>query len=269
MTTLHSLRANTLAPLVRQCRPLRRHAPQAPTRHLRPFVSPSWPVPAPQTLSASRTLPYASGKLFAIVADVGSYSSFLPYCSSAAVTAWSRPDRDGRSWPREAEMRVGWGGVEERVASSVYCVPDRIVEAVSGAARTTIPEADLPHYPPAAERSSAARDEELFRHLLTTWTLKSFPYKPPPPDCSNPQEASAAHTTPREQTEVHLAIEFQFANPLYAALSKAAAPRVAGIMIEAFERRAAELLGAVEDRGAAGKGKDSALEGVLSRGERP
>lgn len=46
----------------------------------------------------------------------------------------------------------------------------------------------------------------------------------------------------REQTEVHLSLEFQFSNPIYAALSKAVAPKIAGVMIEAFEVRARKLL---------------------------
>lgn len=41
----------------------------------------------------------------------------------------------------------------------------------------------------------------------------------------------------QERTEVNLVIEFQFSNPLYAALSSAAAPKVADKMIEAFENR--------------------------------
>jgi coenzyme Q-binding protein COQ10 len=38
-------------------------------------------------------------------------------------------------------------------------------------------------------------------------------------------------------TDVNLVIEYQFANPVYAALSAAAAPKVAEKMIEAFENR--------------------------------
>ena len=41
----------------------------------------------------------------------------------------------------------------------------------------------------------------------------------------------------QEKTEVSLSIEYQFANPMYAALSSAAAPKVAEKMIEAFEKR--------------------------------
>ena len=41
----------------------------------------------------------------------------------------------------------------------------------------------------------------------------------------------------QEKTEVSLSIEYEFANPMYAALSSAAAPRVTEKMIEAFEKR--------------------------------
>jgi coenzyme Q-binding protein COQ10 len=39
-----------------------------------------------------------------------------------------------------------------------------------------------------------------------------------------------------------LTLDFQFSNPIYAAVSKAVAPKVAGKMIEAFEVRARRLL---------------------------
>lgn len=64
-------------------------------------------------------------------------------------------------------------------------------------------------------------------------------YKPPPAGDPRTEEAELPA---RDQTEVHLSIEFQFANPIYAALSKAVAPKVAGVMIEAFEARARKVL---------------------------
>ena len=45
------------------------------------------------------------------------------------------------------------------------------------------------------------------------------------------------------RTEVSLTIEVRFASAMYSALSQAAAPKVAGMMVEAFERRAREMLG--------------------------
>lgn len=44
-----------------------------------------------------------------------------------------------------------------------------------------------------------------------------------------------------------LHIEFQFKNPVYAALSGTIAPKMAGVVVEAFERRAKELLEKGED----------------------
>ena len=65
-------------------------------------------------------------------------------------------------------------------------------------------------------------------------------------------------------------IEVRFANAMYAALSKAAAPKVAGIMIDAFEKRARDLLGeeqgGSEEEGMGSKGRgsrDSSLEGEI------
>src|SRR5690625_280403 len=55
-----------------------------------------------QQLTADRTLPYPSGPLYELIADVDSYDRFVPYCSSSRVTQWSAPDpRDanGRRWP--------------------------------------------------------------------------------------------------------------------------------------------------------------------------
>ena len=45
-----------------------------------------------------------------------------------------------------------------------------------------------------------------------------------------------------EQTQVSLAVEFAFANPMYAALSGGVAPKVAEFMIKAFEKRVQQVL---------------------------
>lgn len=42
---------------------------------------------------------------------------------------------------------------------------------------------------------------------------------------------------------MNLFIEVRFASAVYSALSQAAAPKVAGMMVEAFEKRAVEVLG--------------------------
>ncbi len=60
-------------------------------------------------------------------------------------------------------------------------------------------------------------------------------------------------------------LEVRFASAVYSALSQAAAPKVAGMMIEAFEKRAGVVLG--EGHGGESEAEEdaeerSALEGV-------
>jgi coenzyme Q-binding protein COQ10 len=195
------------------------------------------------SLSETRILPYKYTSLYNLIADVDSYSSFLPYCQESKVTEWSAKDKDGKTWPAKADLIVGWGGYEEKFTSRLFCVPNSVVEALGGDAQTTLSRDDLNHYSSTFETPTAFN---IFKNLSTKWTVKPFHYKPP---SGRPQTDNAVHSA-RDQTEVHLGIEFQFSNPLYAGLSKAVAPKVAGVMIEAFERRARKLLdspGAGED----------------------
>ncbi|KAH7318749.1 dehydrase and lipid transport-domain-containing protein [Stachybotrys elegans] len=162
-----------------------------------------------QTLTATRTLPYAREPLYELIADVDSYSRFVPYCSISRVTQWSPPDAQGRRWPSVADLHVGWGGFNEVFTSQLRCVPGESVEAVSG--------------------DDATASSAVFKSLVTRWTVR--------PVTSNRPSSSPA-------TEVHLSIKYQFVNPLYAAVSAAVSDKVAGLMIEAFEKRAQEKLGA-------------------------
>ncbi|KAB8304701.1 hypothetical protein EYC80_004063 [Monilinia laxa] len=213
-----------------------------PTSAIRPLVPQTQrtfitlPGSEPQTLIEKRILPYKSSSLYSLIADVDSYSTFVPYCTSSRVTKWSAPDSDGNKWPAEADLTVGWAGVEETFTSKLLCVPGTIVEALGGDAVTSIPESKLPHHSETYHTPATANG--IFQSLNTRWSLKPFHYQPP---TGQPQTDKTEHAA-REQTEVHLTIEFQFANPLYTALSKAVAPQVAPKMIEAFELRARKLL---------------------------
>lgn len=147
---------------------------------------------------------------------------------------------------------------------------------MAGDAEPTIPRSRLPHYydeDPERRHDAGGEDADdrsagnrsIFTSLLTRWTFKEFPFKPAPPDGTSPQEGSAsAPSSPR--TEVNLVLEMRFASAVYSALSQAAAPKVAGIMIEAFEKRAAAVLGRghgqEESRAEEDASKRSALEGV-------
>ncbi|KAM3077950.1 Coenzyme Q-binding protein coq10, mitochondrial [Clarireedia jacksonii] len=218
-------------------RSLRRPAPA-----IRSFQTPiqrnfiAIPGTESQTLIETRILPYKSWSLYTIIADVDSYSTFVPFCKSSKVTKWSEPDKNGKKWPAEAYLTVGWGGVEETFTSKLLCVPGTVVEALGGDAVTKIAKSELAHYGDSIDSPAAANS--IFQSLNTKWVLKPFHYKPP----SGQPEADFSEHAPTDQTEVHLTIDFQFANPLYAALSKAVMPQVAPKMIEAFELRARKLL---------------------------
>ncbi len=208
--------------------------PSLRTQARRSFIT--LPGTEAQSLSATRILPYKSSSLYTLIADVDSYSSFVPYCVESKVTRWSDADKNGHRWPSEADLKVGWGGYEETFTSRLFCVPGSVVEALSGDAVTDIPKANLSHH--SATFNTPATANAIFQSLSTRWTVKPFHYKPP---SGQPQTDKTLHPA-RDQTEVHLTLNFQFSNPIYAALSKAVAPKVAGMMIEAFEVRARRLL---------------------------
>lgn len=156
-----------------------------------------------QHLSASRTLPYPPAPLYDLIADVDAYHRFVPYCSRSIVTHWSPPDEHGRRWPAQADLHVGWGGFTEVFTSRLRCVPGVSVEAVS--------------------RDDQSVSSSVFKSLVTRWSLKPC----------------VAH---QPSTEVHLSITYQFTSPVYAAVSAAVSDKVAGVMIEAFEKQAQERL---------------------------
>ena len=183
-----------------------------------------------QTLTASRTLQYPAKVIYDTISDVSSYSAFIPYCQSSIVTKSSAPaSEDGKSYPEEAKLTIGFNSdVSEEFWSRVYCVPDKVVEAVSGLTDTSLTPQEIEHHNPRpAAASDPTRNQSVLTHLATKWVLRSYPYKP-----GEETGESAKH-----MTDVNLVIEYQFANPVYAALSAAAAPKVAEKMIEAFENR--------------------------------
>lgn len=213
--------------------------------HNRTFLT-----PPTQNLAASRTLPYPAPAIYSIIADVPSYSTFLPYCTSSAVTAWSRPDGNGTKWPSEARLTVGWKGFEESFTSRIYCVPGTIVEAVGGTTGTRLKREGLEHYDfdaPAPREAGSG----ILNHLLTRWTVRPVPLQ------AAPSGGARGAASAQDRTEVSLNIEFQFANPVYSAMSGAVADKVAGVMIEAFEKRVKAVLDS--------KGEGIAAEGAVRR----
>jgi coenzyme Q-binding protein COQ10 len=209
---------------------------RGPTRHLRysgAFIAPqcfqsasrrsfiTLPGTEITSLYERRILPYNSASLYTLISDIDSYSTFLPYCQDSKVTKWSAADDNGKIWPAEADLKVGWGGIQETFTSRVFCVPGSIVEALGGNAVSKLPKSDIKHHAPTFNTPGTAGN--IFTSMSTRWTVR-------------PSEST------EDRTEVRLTIDFQFANPIYGALSSAVAPKLASTMIEAFERRAKLLL---------------------------
>lgn len=233
----------TLRPMARSFLQPTNRLPPIYQQHRRTFVSN--PFSGPSTLVASRTLQYPHKVIFDIISDVSSYHHFIPYCVSSEVTKHSNPaPSTGKTYPEEAYLTVGFdNNVSEKFYSRIYCVPDTVVEAVSGNSVTSLKADEIGHHNARPERAQdPSRNETILTHLSTRWTLRPFPYKPPPTSATHPSTTHMNHaeTSPipgQEKTEVSLAIEYEFANPMYGALSSAAAPKVAEKMIEAFEKR--------------------------------
>ncbi|KAK5729861.1 Coenzyme Q-binding protein coq10, mitochondrial [Elasticomyces elasticus] len=203
------------------------------------------PFAGPQTLVATRTLPYPGKAIYDVISDVSNYSKFLPYVQSSTVTKTSQPASNGKTYPEEAKLVIGFNGdVSESFTSRIYCVPETIVEAVSGQTDTGLSEKEIAHH--SARSSNMAEDpsrkDTVLTHLATKWLLKPYPYKPPPasaihPDTTHNNHHETSDLPSEEKCDVTLSVEFAFANPMYAALSSAAAPTVAEKMIDAFEKR--------------------------------
>jgi len=134
-------------------------------------------------------------------------------------------------WPALADLTVGWGPFTQSYTSRVYCVPGSVVEAVSGAAETTIPARTLEGVgydvgsDKARERGAAAG---IFESLVTRWTV-------------HPAPAGAVGVPGTEWTEVILSVQFRFVNPALGFAVGQLADDKLDEMVQAFESRARRL----------------------------
>ncbi|EGO61440.1 hypothetical protein NEUTE1DRAFT_35847 [Neurospora tetrasperma FGSC 2508] len=184
---------------------------------------------APETvLRARRILPYPSAHLYNLIADVSSYSQFLPHCSRSVTKTKTK-------WPARGDLTVGWGPFTESYSSRVYCVPDDgqgvgIVEAVSGNASTNIPATVLQQFGYQSSPSDTTEKMEgLFESLVTRWTVRNVPA---------PKKSQGGEGAGDNWTEVALSVRFKFASPaLGFAVGQLAGQKV-DEMVAAFEERA-------------------------------
>jgi coenzyme Q-binding protein COQ10 len=99
------------------------------------------------------------------------------------------------------------------------------------------------HLGDAGSGSRSGGDNGLLNHLRSKWTIEDLG---------------------RDKTGVTLALEFAFTNPFYAALSGGVAPKVADVMIKAFEQRVVALL---QENPAMAKASLADLDGSMLKRE--
>ncbi|WEW59706.1 Coenzyme Q-binding protein coq10, mitochondrial [Emydomyces testavorans] len=216
-----NLRSSSFAPLLRRSQFTKpSHKPTPILIQSRAFNLPSLSsfahqlsTPTPRTLSATRTLPFPPLRLFRIISAVESYRDFLPFLTASSVTARDRTT----GYPTQAYLTVGYGPLSETFHSKVDCdEASWTVGARSG---------DIAFQQKKGERR---KDEGLFEYLDTIWRLV-------------PLQRGAGGGM--EMTKVDLVVKFRFRNAIHAAMMGAVEDQVAGMMIEAFEKRVMELEG--------------------------
>lgn len=165
-----------------------------------------------RTLTATRTLPYAPQPLFTVIASVDSYSQFLPFLTASTVTA-----RDPTTkYPTTAFLTIGYGPLSETFTSRVDCDPENLVVEARSGARFGVDKKGGQD-----GRDFPGVSEGIFEYLSTRWELVPL---------QNGNE-----------TRVQLKIEFEFRSQFHAAVMGAVEGQMAGVMIEAFEKRMREV----------------------------
>jgi len=159
-----------------------------------------------QTYNTQKVLPYNRQQLYELVADVGSYNKFVPFCTRSKVLSRREPLNDLNipdGFNMDAELTVGFLSFTESYMSKVTCSPYDSVKAV------------------------ASSSTPLFKTLETTWKFE------PVGDASGGKGS----------TLVKYDIAFAFANPIHAVVSAKFFGQVSGLMMRAFEDRCEQVYG--------------------------
>ncbi|KAL7977164.1 hypothetical protein Chor_009113 [Crotalus horridus] len=111
-------------------------------KQVRPFLNFAAPLLGAKRVEYTeiRQLPYSVDQMYDIVADVGSYRLFVPWCNCSRIISHHNK-------VFKAELEVGFPPVVERYVSEISSVPHCQIRAVS-------------------------KDGRLFRHLETLWQFK-------------------------------------------------------------------------------------------------
>jgi len=217
------------------------HAPSRHTQRRHLFRLPdlsSFPSPfsdlasvEPQSYHEHKVLPYTCRQLYAVVADVGSYASFVPFCTRSRVlrpltpvdhnnnTHTSAQKAHSGALQMEAELTVAFLALTERYTSRVTCVPYESVQAV------------------------AVSSTPLFKMLETTWHFQPATSTSQVRTTLNGAPTSPGTNDDTGPTLLSLDLAFEFANPLHAAVSGAFFGKVSSLMVKAFEERCVRVYG--------------------------
>jgi len=186
----------------------------------------------PQTYHERKILPYQARQLYDVVADVGSYPRFIPFCTGTRIIDQKRQgDSPTSRISMDAEMTVGFLSLKESYVSKVTCTPYTSVEAV------------------------ASSSTPLFKTLSTTWCFQSASPSSPHPSAGQLPRHKSSRTLPSHEssilindhdtgpTLVTLDLAFAFSNPVHATVSATFFGQVSKLMVKAFEERCLEVYG--------------------------
>ena len=165
--------------------------------------------------------------MYEIVADVGSYNKFVPFCTRSKVLSRRKPLKDPKlpdGFNMDAELTVGFLSFTESYVSKVTCSPyDSVKVSLGPRGMLHFRETNAAH----SRKAVASSSTPLFKTLETTWKF----------------EPIANASGGKESTLVKYDISFAFANPLHAAISAKFFGQVSGLMLAAFEDRCEEVYG--------------------------
>jgi len=75
------------------------------------------------THAEKRIMPYSADQMYALIADVGSYPQFLPWCAAARIRD-TRPLPDGSGEVTDADLIISFKVYRERFASRITLRPE-------------------------------------------------------------------------------------------------------------------------------------------------
>lgn len=169
------------------------------------------------THSETKTLPYTAQQMYDLVADVGSYPQFLPWCAAARIR--SRDDK-GDHEIMAADLVISFKVFRERFGSQVVLWP-------------------------AQRRIETQYLDGPFKHMKSHWVFRD----PMPEDAAQgrsgatPIPAPIPAPTSAPGCEVEFFVDFEFRNAVLQGIIGVVFNEAMQRIVRAFETRAADLYG--------------------------